>query len=64
MLAFQFVFHLTLQRNKVEAFDRYPFNLPAIRTLVPLELHPEANRRVRRDFMADPQATLARRFGA
>ncbi|MFG6485629.1 AAA family ATPase [Roseateles sp. BYS78W] len=42
MLASQFVFHLALQRDKVESFDRYPFNLPAVRTLDhPLELHPK-----------------------
>jgi predicted ATPase len=41
MLASQFVFHLALQRDKVESFDRYPFNLPAVRTLERLELHPQ-----------------------
>lgn len=42
MLASQFVFHLALQRDKVESFDRYPFNLPAIRSLDErLELHPK-----------------------
>lgn len=42
MLASQFVFHLALQRDKVESFDRYPFNLPAIRSLDQrLELHPK-----------------------
>ena len=40
MLATQFVLHLTLQRDKVESFDRYPFNLPAVRTLERLEMHP------------------------
>lgn len=41
MLASQFVFHLALQRDKVESFDRYPFNLPTVRTLDRLELHPK-----------------------
>lgn len=41
MLASQFVFHLALQREKVESFDRYPFNLPAVRTLDRLDLHPK-----------------------
>ncbi|MFG6414566.1 AAA family ATPase [Roseateles sp. DC23W] len=42
MLASQFVFHLALQRDKVESFDCYPFNLPAIRSLEQrLELHPK-----------------------
>lgn len=40
MLASQFLFHLALQRDKVESFDRYPFNLPAVHTLEKLELHP------------------------
>jgi predicted ATPase len=37
----QFVFHLALRRDKVESFDRYPFNLPAVQTLDRLELHPK-----------------------
>lgn len=41
MLASQFVFHLALKRDKVESFDCYPFNLPAVRTLDRLELHPQ-----------------------
>ncbi len=41
MLASQFVFHLALKRDEVESFDRYPFNLPAVRTLERLELHPK-----------------------
>ncbi|WP_457388626.1 AAA family ATPase [Roseateles sp. P5_E1] len=41
MLSTQFVFHLALQRDKVDSFDRYPFNLPAVRTLERLEMHPK-----------------------
>lgn len=41
MLASQFVFHLELQRDKVESFDRYPFNLAAVQTLDRLVLHPK-----------------------
>ena len=41
MLTTQFVLHLALQRDKVESFDRYPFNLPAVRTLERLEMHPK-----------------------
>ena len=41
MIPSQFVFHLALQRDKVESFDRYPFNLPAVKTLDRLELHPQ-----------------------
>ncbi|MCE4555661.1 AAA family ATPase [Roseateles cellulosilyticus] len=40
MLASQFVFHLALKRDEVESFDRYPFSLPAVKTLDRLELHP------------------------
>jgi predicted ATPase len=41
MLSTQFVFHLSLQRDKVESFDHYPFNLPAVKTLDRLALHPK-----------------------
>lgn len=41
MLASQFVFHLALKRDQVESFDRYPFNLPAVKALDRLELHPK-----------------------
>jgi predicted ATPase len=35
-----FVRAITLVREKVKDFDRYPFNIPAIRALDTLELHP------------------------
>lgn len=37
----QFAGRVTLLRDRVESFDRYPFNLPAIRHLEQLELHPQ-----------------------
>src|SRR5476651_1321998 len=37
----QFAGRVTLLRDKVESFDRYPFALPAIRTLDFLDLHPK-----------------------
>ena len=37
----QFVGRVTLMRDKVESFDRYPFSLPAIRTLEFIDLHPK-----------------------
>lgn len=40
MLSTQFASRVTLLRDKVPGFDRYPFSLPAIRTLDSLELHP------------------------
>ena len=36
----QYIRSIELNRQKVESFDRYPFNLPAIRTLTKLEIHP------------------------
>jgi predicted ATPase len=40
MIAQSFVHHLSLNRDKVSSFDHYPFNLPAVRSLDRLELHP------------------------
>lgn len=37
----QFVSRISLQRDKVDSFDRYPFNLPAVRSLERLDLHPK-----------------------
>src|SRR5471030_2019529 len=37
----QFASRVTLLRDKVESFDRYPFSLPAIRTLDFIDLHPK-----------------------
>jgi predicted ATPase len=36
-----YVNRVSLQREKVEAFDRYPFSLAAVRTLDYLDLHPK-----------------------
>lgn len=41
MNATQFVSHVTLLRDRVESFDRYPFSLPAVKGLDRLELHPK-----------------------
>lgn len=35
-----YLLEIKLLREKVESFDRYPFNLPAVRHLTSLELHP------------------------
>lgn len=40
MLSSQFVSRVTLLRDKVPGFDRYPFSLPAVRELETLDLHP------------------------
>jgi predicted ATPase len=37
----QFVSRVTLLRERVPSFDRYPFNLPVVRGLESLELHPK-----------------------
>jgi predicted ATPase len=36
-----FVLSVALRRDDVPSFDRYPFGLPAIRSLERLELHPK-----------------------
>lgn len=41
MLTRQFVSHITLRRDTITAFDAYPFNLPAVRALDTLALHPK-----------------------
>jgi predicted ATPase len=41
MLATQYVSRITLQRDKVDSFERYPFSLPAVRSFDELELHPK-----------------------
>lgn len=40
MISSQYVSRVTLRRDKVESFDRYPFSLPAVRSLEQLDLHP------------------------
>lgn len=40
MISEQFARSIQLMRDKVVSFDQYPFNLPAVRTLESLELHP------------------------
>jgi len=37
----QFVLQVGLRRDKVPDFESYPFNLPAVRHLEVLELHPK-----------------------
>jgi predicted ATPase len=41
MISTQFVSRITLRRSEIESFDRYPFSLPAVRSLESLELHPK-----------------------
>ncbi len=40
MISQQFIRRVTLKRETVETFDRYPFSLPAIRSLEHIDLHP------------------------
>ena len=41
MISSQYVNQITLQRDQVESFDRYPFSLPAIRSLDFIDCHPK-----------------------
>ena len=41
MISSQYVSRISLQREKVESFDRYPFSLPAVRQLEQIDLHPK-----------------------
>jgi len=41
MISSQFASRVTLQREKVDSFERYPFSLPAVRSLEQVELHPK-----------------------
>ena len=41
MISRQYVLHVELQRSAVPSFDACPFNLPAVRHLEILELHPK-----------------------
>ncbi|EGD05204.1 SMC domain protein [Burkholderia sp. TJI49] len=34
MISTQYISRISLLRDKVESFDRYPFSLPAIRSLM------------------------------
>lgn len=39
MLSSQYVSRVSLRRDQVDSFDRYPFSLPAVRSLDSIELH-------------------------
>lgn len=39
MISSQYVSRVTLQRDKVDSFNRYPFFLPAVRSLDQIDLH-------------------------
>ena len=41
MISSQFASQVSLRREDIESFDRYPFCLPAVRSLETLELHPK-----------------------
>lgn len=40
MISRQYISEISLKREEVESFERYPFSLPAVRPLEKLELHP------------------------
>jgi predicted ATPase len=41
MISSQYVSRISLQRDKVESFNHYPFCLPAVRALEQIDLHPK-----------------------
>ena len=41
MISSQYAGRVSLLRDKVDSFDRYPFSLPALRSFEQLELHPK-----------------------
>lgn len=41
MISSQYVSRISLQRDKIDSFESYPFNLPAIRGLEQLDMHPK-----------------------
>lgn len=41
MISSQYVRHVSLKRESIDSFDRYPFSLPSVRSLDTLELHPK-----------------------
>lgn len=41
MISSQFLQRMSLRRDTVDSFERYPFNLPAVRTLDRLDFHPQ-----------------------
>jgi len=41
MITSQYVNRISLQRDKVASFDRYPFSLPAVSSLESIDLHPK-----------------------
>lgn len=41
MISTQYISRISLQRDKIDSFERYPFCLPAVRALETLEPHPK-----------------------
>jgi predicted ATPase len=41
VISSQYISRITLKRDDVESFDRYPFALPAVRELDQLDIHPK-----------------------
>ena len=41
MISSQYVRHVSLKRENIDSFERYPFSLPSVRSLDTLELHPK-----------------------
>lgn len=41
MISTQYIRQVTLKRDKVDSFDRYPFSLPVVRSLEQIAIHPK-----------------------
>ena len=41
MIATQYVSRISLKRDKIDSFDRYPFSLPSVKFMAQIELHPK-----------------------
>lgn len=68
MISSQFLQRMSLRRDTVESFERYPFNLPAVCSLDRLDFHPKSSNStpspawMRRSFspMVDIRCTSSR----
>ena len=41
MISIQFASQVSLRREDIESFDRFPFDLPALRSMDKIGLHPK-----------------------
>ena len=41
MISYQYVSRVSLLRDKVDSFERYPFSLPTIQSFESIDIHPK-----------------------